>query len=1635
MSSFFRKFFFLCFLFFLLSFFLFSSDDFGGTVIFPHLNSKIKNKPLFLANCVRDKNLILLNSAIFDPLKDGEPDLSMYVENREKFSGSESEYFLIQFKDKITPVDKKKLMDLGYKIYWYVPNNALLVGGDSNLNKKAIDLKNIRWIGEYQPGFKISDEIASFLTNKDYPFDTKVPELGITLFDRKELSFILDYMVKEFGSDKSFSYYVDSTGLFIRVGISDSNVREFIRSMANIKGVSAIDVAHERTLKNDNSMWVCQSGDTSTHATPIFEHGIMGQGEIVGVTDSGIRTSSCFFINAENDDPIASNYTSVPPPGNVNFDLTYRKVIGYNVLQGADFGDEESNHYHGTHVCGSVGGDNINTPATTTDPGHDAGDGMAPLAKIFFEDAGAENSGGLFIPAVYDLWQQIYNVGARISSNSWGGGEGGYYDSSCVFTDYFTYLNEDFLIFFAAGNAGPLGDTLDYEANAKNIVTVGATKNGSTGAMDVARFSSKGPAGDGRIKPDLCAPGEDIISAYGGSDCATWSMSGTSMATPTAAGLAALVRCYYEEGFYPTGEKNDSDVLHPSAALVKATLINSCVNMTGSNTSGGLGREDAPSNGQGWGRITLDNALYFSGDSRKLIVYDCRNGDGITTNMVREYSFSVNSSKSGEPLKVTLVWSDPPAVEGSAVQLVDDLDLELVAPDGTVYKGNQWNDQVSGDQKESQPNPSSKDYINNVEQVYIKTPQAGVYTLRVIGANVPGFRNFNKQGYAFVITGDVSNSNVSYLNVLDIHMNEKNGNGDNLIDPGESFYFMIGLKNDGNVDFHNVSATISCNYNGVTIDNPTIDYGDIPANTSATSSATTPVINFDSSIERGIDIPFSVTINSDEGSFTREFSLRVVNLAGPPILEGVSISDEGPMVSIYPQYEQVRLNCHFMDSDYNLKYIYIAFYVNGKYLFTLKDDVSKSDVFGQVDVEKSSYLYPFAFFATNVGETLKVGVFLEDADSNFSCLMFSNEIVLNGGSSSQTAADLGDDDSLYLPLNFNFPFYGRDYDGIWVNSDGNITLSAGYDWMDRTLDAFRQLMPRIAPLYSDIAKDSGNGSQMSIDNGSNYVTVSWNGVGQWSDTGPVGLNTFSVTLKDTGEIDFNYGQCTVSASQDGVKAIVGITPGDNYPLQEMYFAGSTSEIYYPSNYGLYHVYKSDDNFDLSNKTITFIPGEGNLTVNKTIYFPVLNYGNGKNTGYGFVNASDSPALVKFTAFKEDGNVLATSSQFLWKPENQGAFEVGSIFSGLGDSVGWIKAETDGESLRGFFLAEDFSNNSLTGLDGASGFDGDDITSDTKVISEVKGSEDFETTLNIVNLGDSSVDFAIEGFSEGGAKLDTKTITIPANGSISNKVSDIFGSGFDGYVKISNSQGVKFIANALIRDGDKSTSSLNGVDVSKGSKTLYVPHAVYWKDLYYTEVSLVNVDTGDATVNVYFYNEDGTSSGSPLTYTIPQGGIKVLKDADLGLDTSLDKSLGWVKIESDKKLVGSMEFGNPVDDHYRATLPLMLTGKDDIYFSQVANGTIGGVDYWTGVALINPTDSDVRINIEVYKNSGELVGMTGNIVLKSHQKLVNMLRGLQNMSGLPDQSSGYVHITSSAPIFAFELFGDNALNFISSVSAQ
>lgn len=480
--------------------------------------------------------------------------------------------------------------------------------------------------------------------------------------------------------------------------------------------------------------------------------GLEGAGEIIGVADTGIDKSHA--------------------------DLTNR-IAGVSAWgRKGEVSDPEG---HGTHVAGCAVGDGTASQGEVV--------GAAPQAKIFFQSILDKNGGLGGLPTdIGDLLKEAYAKGARIHNNSWGAFSFARYSNTSLDVDRFVAANPDMLVVIAAGNDGigvvrAVGTKMSATqgfvdwpcvaapATAKNGLTVGASRSSrteggyskltwndawpdryphppiskeriSSNDQCLAAFSSRGPSDDLRIKPDVVAPGTDIAAAKS-KDAPLhkfWGaypknnqygfMGGTSMAAPYVAGCAALVREWYrKQGNWPT----------PSAALLKATLINGTQRITGADSVAELAGE--PNFHQGFGRIDMSNTVPNPLSPKLKLVFNdtWKNKAQVFTQTGQRFRYSVKVGN-GLPLRICLVWTDPAArgLQNSLLLLVDN--ASQIKWVGNAQAATLLN--IAG---------GPRDPNNNVQVVRIEKPQPGDYTIAIFASMLL----LPPQSFALVVTGEL----------------------------------------------------------------------------------------------------------------------------------------------------------------------------------------------------------------------------------------------------------------------------------------------------------------------------------------------------------------------------------------------------------------------------------------------------------------------------------------------------------------------------------------------------------------------------------------------------------------------------------------------------------------------------------------------------------------------------------------------------------------------------------------------------------------------------------------------------------------------------------------------------------------
>lgn len=562
---------------------------------------------------------------------------------------------------------------------------------------------------------------------------------------------------------------------------------EILLALAESHAVCSVEPLVQPQLYNKEARWITQTGYCKTGrgyacsattskpstsddlnsqlSTPFYYNGIFGAGQVVQVSDTGLDLTHDYFKDAT---------CGLYADKTARVISSCRKVVQYYAH--ADTSDDDGGH--GTHVCGSVAGRLSFNGVSNNEVGSQGElneNGLGMDAKLAFFDIGVTGVRGLNVPnPLTSVFSKGYTAGARIHSASWGSSSNSY-GGNDIDIDKYMYSNDDFLVIVAAGNSGDtktdangnalpsnewkfnVAGTVGTPATAKNIISVGATQSGPSdinsgsnpnkGFQYLASFSSRGPTYDGRTKPDVVAPGFFINSATANnarSDAHTH-MAGTSMATPVVSGTATLVRDYFVQGFYPTGSKVPANSMLPSAALVKAVIINGAVPLLYSQNDDNSGsiynikEYDANAN---FGRVQLNNALSLTNNNDiKTFVSD---GSSLTQTKAEVFEFVVDKSGcSATDFAMTLTWTDPStsSLYGCTNCVLNDLDLKVEklssggSTTGTYYPNGGY----------------SRDTKNNAERVRLTNIPDGQKIRATVTARSLSYGT--KQKFAFVASG------------------------------------------------------------------------------------------------------------------------------------------------------------------------------------------------------------------------------------------------------------------------------------------------------------------------------------------------------------------------------------------------------------------------------------------------------------------------------------------------------------------------------------------------------------------------------------------------------------------------------------------------------------------------------------------------------------------------------------------------------------------------------------------------------------------------------------------------------------------------------------------------------------------
>jgi len=646
-------------------------------------------------------------------------------------------YYVVQFGATATDEMMKSVRDAGVEILQYIPHQAYFVYASAESMTRLANHSRVRWIGKYEAGQKIGrvlkGQLAAARNGKALARGISPIESakgGKALFD---IAIFARADADEFAESLKGNLGLGSVRIerlqhnffnIVRAEVSLTDV-ERVAQMPDVVGLSSVARSRNEDERSSQILAGNYLNSTTIEGAPYdprTQFGADGTNVTVSVVDDGVGI-----------------------PGDGGFYLSSLNVAN-GPLRGTTGGAFGHGHLNATIIAGG-------TPYSGLDPlFYNYGKGVAPKANIVNIPRNRVGYTGTDAEVYNDSVTTPGPSGrpAFISNNSWGNGTNGNHYELATEGKFDGFVRDatitggadPILLIFSAGNSGVDGMTRPKVA--KNIITVGNSEGlrtdlGGTSADnmdDIAVDSSRGPAADGRIKPDVVAPGTAITGGRSGLDSLSgnigtahrWS-SGSSHSAAQISGVAAVfTNWWYDNNF---GD-------WPSPSLVKAALINSSRDLNGNGSSAAI-----PNGIEGWGRPNM-KSMFTPGVGMKYIDEQVplqTNGDG--------FDLIGSVADASKPIRVTLAWTDPPGVADPA--LVNDLDL-VVTVDGVPYKGNVFSGGVS-------VTGGNADNRNNVENVFLPAgiPAGRELKIRVNGTALNGDGILNNgddtdQNYSLVIS-------------------------------------------------------------------------------------------------------------------------------------------------------------------------------------------------------------------------------------------------------------------------------------------------------------------------------------------------------------------------------------------------------------------------------------------------------------------------------------------------------------------------------------------------------------------------------------------------------------------------------------------------------------------------------------------------------------------------------------------------------------------------------------------------------------------------------------------------------------------------------------------------------------------
>ena len=597
----------------------------------------------------------------------------IYLSNDLQLNTSNSlNYCFMSFSAIPTNKTKNNIERFGIQFLEYIPNKTYIVSIPKNTNTTLLSKYGVTAVSIIKGEHKIDPKIQNN-TFPDWAFNNGKLSIKVLLYKNTNISSVQEFF-------RLSNYQIDEVNIFgksITLTINPSDL-DYLANINEVWYIEPIDPPSEKENKTGRTLHRSNMINTTYANGRHYD----GNGINIMMQDDGI----------------------------IGPHIDYQGRLDQTNCGGCSTSSSDD---HGDHVAGTIMGSGNLDPIAA---------GMANASFLYVYSSSDGNYANAF-PALYT------NNDVVITSKSYSNGCNAGYTSLSNELDLQINNLPSLIHVFSAGNSGSSdcsygagsgwGNVTGGHKQGKNVIAVANLT--STGGL--ASSSSRGPAADGRIKPDIGAKGSSVNSTVPTNDYDL--KTGTSMSCPGIAGVMAQL---YQ------GYKELNGGVNPNSALMKCLMLNSADDIG----------NPGPDFKHGWGEVNAYRAIKILEDGTYL-------NDSITQSLNNQHNITIPSGVT--KLKVMVYWHDKEASVNAAPALVNDINVSLFTPLGTIYEP--W---------VLDPTPSSTalntdairgvDDLNNMEQVTLDNPIAGNYVLSIDGFSIP----FGPQEYWVVyqyITDDV----------------------------------------------------------------------------------------------------------------------------------------------------------------------------------------------------------------------------------------------------------------------------------------------------------------------------------------------------------------------------------------------------------------------------------------------------------------------------------------------------------------------------------------------------------------------------------------------------------------------------------------------------------------------------------------------------------------------------------------------------------------------------------------------------------------------------------------------------------------------------------------------------------------